>query len=217
MTAPTKALADGLAQAYERGRADGWAALSPERLAQMFHEAYERLAPSFGYETRKASAKPWAEVPANNRALMTTVAAEILAALRPTAATCGIENGEKQPCVKPAGHTGNCRVALRPEPTPAERAPTCATCNGSPVTYTLRHEIDVCPECGGGFERAPTVAAAGDDDVCPESGTAYRTQDGWHNGTETCGTCAQEVRIRDDGTVAKHRRAPPAPKRKAAR
>ena len=53
-----------------------------ERLAQAFHEAYERLAPSFGYETRKASAKPWSEVPENNRALMTAVCAEMLDRLR---------------------------------------------------------------------------------------------------------------------------------------
>jgi hypothetical protein len=50
-----------------------------EALAQSFHETYERLAPSFGYETRKASAKPWAEVPENNRRLMIAVCAELLA------------------------------------------------------------------------------------------------------------------------------------------
>jgi hypothetical protein len=53
----------------------------PETLARRFHEAYERLAPSFGYETREASAKPWAEVPENNRKLMIAVCAEIAAAL----------------------------------------------------------------------------------------------------------------------------------------
>jgi hypothetical protein len=53
----------------------------PEALAQRFHEAYERLAPSFGYATREASAKPWVEVPENNRRLMTAVCAEILASL----------------------------------------------------------------------------------------------------------------------------------------
>jgi hypothetical protein len=50
------------------------------QLAQQFHEAYERLAPEFGYETREASAKPWSEVPENNRALMTAVCAGVLAA-----------------------------------------------------------------------------------------------------------------------------------------
>lgn len=51
--------------------------LQPDTVARAFHEAYERLAPSFSYETRKASAVPWEQVPANNRALMTAVAAEV--------------------------------------------------------------------------------------------------------------------------------------------
>ena len=52
--------------------------MSAEQLAKDFHETYERLAPKFGYETRKDSAKPWNEVPENNRKLMTAVCAEIL-------------------------------------------------------------------------------------------------------------------------------------------
>jgi hypothetical protein len=54
-------------------------ALTAEGLARRFHETYERLAPQFGYETRRASAVPWDEVPEQNRALMVAVAAEILA------------------------------------------------------------------------------------------------------------------------------------------
>lgn len=49
-----------------------------EALARRFHETYERLAPSFGYETRKASAVPWERVPEQNKALMRAVAAELL-------------------------------------------------------------------------------------------------------------------------------------------
>src|SRR6476620_5707632 len=41
-----------------------------EILAEKFHETYERLAPDFGYRTREASAKPWTEVPEQNRKLM---------------------------------------------------------------------------------------------------------------------------------------------------
>jgi hypothetical protein len=41
-----------------------------ERIAAAFHAAYETLAPSAGYETRKESAVPWADVPASNKALM---------------------------------------------------------------------------------------------------------------------------------------------------
>jgi hypothetical protein len=55
--------------------------LSAEQLAQRFHETYERLAPAFGYATRPESAKPWAEVPENNRRLMIAVAADVLAFL----------------------------------------------------------------------------------------------------------------------------------------
>jgi hypothetical protein len=51
-------------------------------MAQRFHEAYERLAPSFGYETRRASAVPWTDVPEQNKALMTAVCADILATNR---------------------------------------------------------------------------------------------------------------------------------------
>jgi hypothetical protein len=49
-----------------------------ERIASEFHAAYERLASDHGYETREASAKPWAEVPVNNRNLMTAVVYELL-------------------------------------------------------------------------------------------------------------------------------------------
>jgi hypothetical protein len=47
-------------------------------LARRFHEAYERLAPQYGYETRSDSAVPWDEVPPANRALMVAVANEVL-------------------------------------------------------------------------------------------------------------------------------------------
>ncbi|MDQ2785771.1 MAG: hypothetical protein M3Y58_12300 [Chloroflexota bacterium] len=51
--------------------------MTPEEIAQQFHEAYERLAPDYGYKTREASAKPWAEVPEQNKRLMIAVAAEV--------------------------------------------------------------------------------------------------------------------------------------------
>lgn len=49
-----------------------------EMIAKAFHEAYERLAPSHGYETREASAKPWAEVPPENKGLMIDVVKSLL-------------------------------------------------------------------------------------------------------------------------------------------
>ena len=47
--------------------------MTAEQIAQAFHEAYERLAPDFGYKTREASAKPWDDVPEQNRSLMIAV------------------------------------------------------------------------------------------------------------------------------------------------
>lgn len=51
---------------------------SPEQLARRFHETYERLAPSFGYRTRKPTAVSWEDVPQQNKALMVAVAIELL-------------------------------------------------------------------------------------------------------------------------------------------
>jgi len=52
-----------------------------ERLARLFHETYERLAPEYGYKTREASAVPWEQVPERNRALMVATCAELLEVL----------------------------------------------------------------------------------------------------------------------------------------
>jgi hypothetical protein len=51
---------------------------SAERIAEEFHATYERLAPQYGYKTRKGSAKPWAEVPSANKKLMVAVVADLL-------------------------------------------------------------------------------------------------------------------------------------------
>lgn len=67
------------------GKAHGWKlieeVLKPEDLAAIFHEFYEQLAPSFGYETRKESAVKWADVPEKNKRLMTAVSEKVLAFL----------------------------------------------------------------------------------------------------------------------------------------
>ena len=49
-----------------------------EQIARQFHETYERLAPEHGYATREASAKPWADVPEQNKGLMIAVVAELI-------------------------------------------------------------------------------------------------------------------------------------------
>lgn len=56
--------------------------LTPESVAAAFHETYERLAPSFGYDTRQASAVPWEDVPEPNKSLMVAVAGEVTEHIR---------------------------------------------------------------------------------------------------------------------------------------
>lgn len=51
----------------------------PAKIAQAFHEAYERLAPTFGYQTRDASAVAWESVPEQNKTLMVATVADLLA------------------------------------------------------------------------------------------------------------------------------------------
>ena len=60
--------------------------MTAEQLAQIFHDNYERLAPEFGYTTRKTSAVPWENVPEPNKSLMIAVAKSVMREL-------GIEEG----------------------------------------------------------------------------------------------------------------------------
>ena len=56
--------------------------MTAEDLAKLFHETYELLAPSFNYKTRKESAKPWDEVPEDNKRLMIAVCEEVANKIR---------------------------------------------------------------------------------------------------------------------------------------
>lgn len=51
---------------------------TPDDIARAFHEAYERLAPEHGYQTRRASAVPWEDVPESNKALMVATVSALL-------------------------------------------------------------------------------------------------------------------------------------------
>jgi hypothetical protein len=55
--------------------------LTAELLARTFHDSYERLAPSFGYDTRDDSRQPWEQVPEDNRKLMVATAEAVIAQL----------------------------------------------------------------------------------------------------------------------------------------
>ena len=69
-----------------------------ERLAQVFHETYERLAPAYGYETRKESAVPWRAVPEQNKALMIATVREVFKTFFADLAADIDEEEEGQPC-----------------------------------------------------------------------------------------------------------------------
>lgn len=58
--------------------------LTAENLAELFHTAYERLAPDHGYETREGTAKPWAEIPDDdsNKTLMIATCEVVLSTLK---------------------------------------------------------------------------------------------------------------------------------------
>jgi hypothetical protein len=73
---------------------------TPEGIARAFHEAYESLAEGFGYQTRRASAVPWEDVPEANKALMIATIRNVFIeqglALRPPAPDeAAIERGAK--------------------------------------------------------------------------------------------------------------------------
>lgn len=67
-----------------------------EQIAKAFHDAYESLAPEHGYETRKESAKPWSDVPENNRNLMVATVQSLL----DSGAISGAEIVEEEPVVE---------------------------------------------------------------------------------------------------------------------
>jgi hypothetical protein len=70
--------------------------ITGEELAQFFHERYERLARDFGYKTTEASAKPWGEVPEDNKRLMIATAKSVLAHF----SICKVQPMTKDPTVK---------------------------------------------------------------------------------------------------------------------
>jgi hypothetical protein len=100
--------------------------VTAEKLAQLFHETYERLAPGFSYETRKASAKPWLEVPEQNRKLMIATCAEVLHVLRPPRGAGGAAVQGEGPCPLGGEHVVSPYVRYGEPPN------TCEKCGGMP-------------------------------------------------------------------------------------
>jgi hypothetical protein len=165
----------------------GIAGRTPEEIARAFHDAYEALAPHFGYRTREASAKPWDEVPPSNRDLMIATVRAVLfepigthpgPAPRPLAetparcVTCG-GSGYLPPTKTPTGATRN---VMCPDCAPASHsgdpAPTCDVpdCNEREVSIAVgadgwrrcwKHDplTDCAPPPASGDARTPNPEA----------------------------------------------------------
>lgn len=111
--------------------------MGAEFLARLFHEAYERLAPEFGYRTREASAVPWEDVPENNKRLMIATAEEVRRQLWPEVkiapfAEVDIMTGMS---VVPVASR-----ALPPLIDPDCRADKCGSCVGGPCEHHCHQE-----------------------------------------------------------------------------
>ena len=54
----------------------------PHELAVLFHSTYERLAPAFGWRTKKGCNVPFEQLPQRNQALMNATCQTVLSALQ---------------------------------------------------------------------------------------------------------------------------------------
>ncbi len=54
------------------------ATVTPTDVAKEFHRQYERMAPSFGYETRAETARLWDHLPDDNRRIMEATASAVI-------------------------------------------------------------------------------------------------------------------------------------------
>lgn len=63
-------------------------AMSDEQIAMLFHDTYERLGPSFGWDTQQRCKREWADLPPENKHLMVATCKEVraLLAAQPTGA-----------------------------------------------------------------------------------------------------------------------------------
>jgi hypothetical protein len=52
--------------------------MTPEKLAELFHETYERLAPAFGWKTKRGCNVPFERLPERNKALMIATCQTVL-------------------------------------------------------------------------------------------------------------------------------------------
>ena len=113
-----------------------------EKLAEEFHIAYEELAPTFSYKTRKASAVPWKDVPEQNKRLMCAV---IEKAMLPKLAD------ERKPME--CGHPRACWVELKAEAPDGSMQGYAAECSACAERERVRER---CASAAIGVSMAPS-------------------------------------------------------------
>lgn len=86
------------------------ARFNAKSIARVFHDTYERLAPKYGYETRKDSAVPWEQVPEKNRRLMIAVVERLLSdSVIAVAGRCKYRHDDGRRCTLGEHHISACR------------------------------------------------------------------------------------------------------------
>ena len=124
-------------------------------IATAFHEAYERLAPRYGYETRPESRKPFSDLPNELKLLMVAVVREVRTLLAPAVdERAASSEPEMCPnCVTPWKCNG-------PHEFPQAASSEAAKVDGIHTPATCRHPHCNC-EHGCVADPAPTTADAG--------------------------------------------------------
>lgn len=86
------------------------------QIAESFHTSYERLAPKFGYKTRKPTRGPWDDLPGSNRVLMIATVLDLIESgvIVPGVHVAGL--GEREENVAKAKRERQARERERVEP-----------------------------------------------------------------------------------------------------
>ena len=106
----------------------------PHELAVLFHSTYERLAPAFGWRTKKGCNVPFEQLPQRNKALMLATCQTVLNALQ-----------EQSSPALPAHN--NARDEILPG-----QCPTCHGCG-----YVMVSHVNECYQCGGTGKTSPVA------------------------------------------------------------
>ena len=116
--------------------------MNAESMARLFHETYERLAPAFGWRTKKGCNVPFDRLPQRNKALMIATCQTILNELQ-----CIAERGRSGGLTTTRSHEIECSGAPADRSRPAPQhsqletvTPKCGICI----------HVETCVEYNGG-------------------------------------------------------------------